>query len=42
VLDSVWSIEVRYGGVEGALRRYRASRTAAGADSDHDGLPELV
>jgi hypothetical protein len=42
VLDSVWSIGVRYGGVEAVLGRYRVLRENDGAVAARDGLTELV
>ena len=41
VIDSVWSIGVRYQSVENVIARYRAERTAAGGDPDAD-RPEDV
>jgi hypothetical protein len=37
VIDSVWSIGVRFQSVENVIARYRAERIAAGADPEADG-----
>ena len=37
VIDSVWSIGVRYQSVENVIARYRAERRAGGDDPDADG-----
>ncbi|MFG2052817.1 hypothetical protein ACGFI9_02195 [Micromonospora sp. NPDC048930] len=42
VIDAIWSIGVRYAGVENVVERYRTSRQRAGGDPDRDGLPELL
>lgn len=42
VIDSVWSIGVRYGGVLNVLERYRTLRRAQGFDPDKDGPLDLV
>lgn len=42
VIDSVWSIGVRYQGVLNVLDRYRALRAARGADGECDTPAELV
>ena len=42
VLDSVWSIGVRYQGVLNVLDRYRALRAAHGADAERDTPAELA
>ena len=41
VIDSVWSIGVRYQSVENVIARYRAERIAGGGDPDAD-RPEDV
>ena len=42
VIDSVWSIGVRYQGVLNVLGRYRALRAARGADAERDTPADLV
>jgi hypothetical protein len=39
VIDAIWSMGVRYGGVENVLRRYRTYR---GTAADHDSPGDLV
>jgi hypothetical protein len=42
LMDSVWSIGVRYQGVLNVLDRYRRLRAASGADSERDTPADLV
>lgn len=42
IIDSVWSLGVRYQGVLNVIERYRALRTADGHDADHDSPEDLV
>jgi hypothetical protein len=42
VMDSVWSIGVRYQGVLNVLDRYRRLREAQGANAEHDTPAELI
>jgi hypothetical protein len=42
VLDAVWSMGVRYGGVAKVVGRYRGYRASVGADADLDDLPDLL
>jgi hypothetical protein len=42
VLDSIWSINVRFQSVEKVLERYRALRAGEGADADADTPADLV
>ena len=42
VIDSVWSIGVRYQGVLTVLERYRRLRAASGADPEGDTPADLV
>lgn len=42
VLDAVYSLRLRYSVVDQIMRRYNASRKAAGADPSKDGLTELI
>lgn len=42
IIDAVWSMGVRYGGVRRVVRRYRALRAEEGADPDVDGAQDLV
>jgi hypothetical protein len=42
VLDSVWSLNVRYGSVTAVLGRYREIRKRNGAVADRDGLAQLM
>ncbi len=41
VLDAIWSIGVRYRGVQNVVAEYRALRRSAGADPNRDGAVEL-
>lgn len=42
VIDSLWSIGVRYTGVRNVIARYRAFRSRDGADADHDTPADLA
>ncbi len=42
MLDAVYSLRLRYSVVDRIMRRYNASRRAAGADPSKDGLAELI
>jgi hypothetical protein len=42
IIDSVWSIGVRYGGVLNVLERYRDLRRAQGCDPEYDTPADLV
>lgn len=42
VIDSIFSIGVRYGGVVKVVNRYRAFRKEQGASADTDGVDELL
>ena len=42
IIDAVWSMGVRYGGVRRVVRRYRALRAEEGANPDVDGAPDLI
>lgn len=42
VIDAVWSLGVRYGGVVNVNGRYRAYRASSRADADQDDLPDLL
>jgi hypothetical protein len=42
IIDAVWSMGVRYGGVRRVVRRYRALRTEDGAAPDVDGARDLI
>jgi hypothetical protein len=42
VIDSVWSIGVRYAGVRNVVARYRVSRTRDGANADTDTPADLA
>ena len=42
IIDSVWSMGVRYGGVRRVVRRYRALRAEEGGEPDVDGAGDLI
>ena len=42
VIDAVWSMGVRYGGVRRVVSRYLAARSAEDADGHQDGVRELL
>ncbi|MEI4270876.1 hypothetical protein TEK04_03985 [Klenkia sp. LSe6-5] len=42
VVDAVWSMGVRYGGVQRVVQRYLTARSAVGADGRHDGARDLL
>lgn len=42
VIDSLWSIGVRYTGVRNVIARYRAYRSRDGADADQDTATDLA
>ena len=42
VIDSAFSLRVRYGSVKAVIRKYRGTRAADGADANLDGTPELI
>jgi hypothetical protein len=42
IIDAVWSMGVRYGGVRRVVRRYRALRAEEGGEPDVDGAGDLI
>ena len=42
VIDSLWSIGVRYTGVRNVIARYRAFRSRVGVDADQDAPADLA
>jgi hypothetical protein len=42
IIDSVWSLGVRYGSVTNVVGHYRRSRREQGADPDHDDVADLI